>query len=36
MGKHDTTYLPIQLFTVLAHHSLEGAALRLRLQQLGG
>ena len=36
MGKYDTTYLPVQLFAVLAHHSLEGTSLRLWVQQLGG
>jgi len=32
MREHDTTYLPIQLFTVLSHYSLKGTPLCLWIQ----
>ena len=36
VSKNYTSYLPIQPFTVLTYYFLEGTALCLRIQQLGG
>lgn len=33
MGKDNTSYLPIQLFAVLAHHQFESPALGIGIQK---